>query len=422
MRHHNAGARIGGPDQQPGEQRVSSMGRWWRIGLALTLAALPAQPIAAAVSSQGGLSFESEDGAYNFELGGRLMWDMDSFDGILNLPNGGDRRFNSRLRRARLELAGQFPGDFEWIFDVNFLDDGSGGDAEVHAAGLRYTGWQAAEVFVGRIKEPFGLEELTSSKAISSMRRAVLTEATDADNQPYYGIRFDGMLGKVGWSVGAFNPNGNPSTDDGSDRFALTGRVFTAPIAADDRVLHLGAAYTDRNLDQAEELTAFRLGIAESADERPVADALLAREDRQVGLEALYIHGAWSLQSEYFLRELRGAEAAPDADVRSHYLQGTWTVTGQGRRYDPRQGIPEIIRPDGPGGAVELVARWERIVFDRPEQVNPTARLYVGGINWYVNRNVKLMLNVTRLETDDVAADVAEDDALVYSGRIQVAF
>lgn len=372
---------------------------------------------AASLTPTGGLSVESGDGDYSFELGGRVMWDGDSYDGVLNLEHDGERRFNGQLRRARIEMSGNLPSDFDWKFDVNFLENG---DAEVHAAGLRYSGWRFANVFVGRDKEPFSLEELTSSKAISTIRRNFLVEATDADNQPHYGVRLDGFVGPVGWSAGLFNPNGNPQNADGGDRIAFTGRLFGAPLNSGDRVLHLGAAYSDRNLDEAELLPGFAVRAAESADRLP-SSLLLTREDRQAGLELLYLHGPFSVQAEQFWRDMKGAEDNPDGQVRSHYLQATWTVTGETRGYKASSGVPDMVQPRGEHGAIELVAKAERIVFDRGAGADPEATSYLVGANWYANRAVKLMFDVSWFSTDDVVESGADDDSLVFSGRIQVA-
>lgn len=365
------------------------------------------------------LSAESGNGAYSVSLGGRLMWDGDSFDGVLNLPNDGDRRFNGQLRRARMELEGGLPGDFEWIFNVDYVDRTN--DAEVHSAGLRYSGWKVANLFVGRDKEPFGLEELTSSKALSTMRRNLVAEATDADSQPHYGVRLDGFLGPVGWSAGVFNPDGSPKNEDGGDRLAFTGRLFGAPIARDDRVLHLGAAFSDRNLSEPTDVRAFALRVAESGD-RVGAREFLAREDRQLGLEALWLDGPFSLQGEAFWRDLEGADGAPDVTVSSQYLQLTWTLTGESRGYKARQGTPDMVKPSAGRGAWELVLKTERLVVD-PDDGGDDGHVntLVGGVNYYANRSVKLMFNVSHVTTDDLV-DADDEDGLVVSGRIQVAF
>ncbi|MFW6093906.1 MAG: OprO/OprP family phosphate-selective porin [Pseudomonadota bacterium] len=386
-----------------------------RTGGALLVAIVCAPALQAAeIDTTGGLSVADDSGEYTFSLGGRVMWDTDTFDGALNRGNDGDTRFDTQLRRARIEMSGELPGDFEWVFDTN-VDD----DTEIHAAGIGYTGWDVADVFVGRTKEPFGLEELTSSKAISSIERNYYTEATDTDSQAYFGARLDGAAGPVGWSFGLFNPAGNPQKEDGGDRIAVTGRIFGAPIHREARVLHLGAAYSDRNLDAAQPLHGFQLDVAESGGELD-SSLLETDDDRQWGLEALYLQGPFSLQGEMFRRDMTGAAGA-DGEVNHGYLQATWTITGESRGYKANAGVPGMVTPARGSAALELVAKVDRLRFDVDGRADEDVDGYLLGANYYPNRNVRLMLNVIRVTSDGIVGVEDDDDATVISTRIQLA-
>ena len=390
-----------------------------RIGaVAAGLLLLSAAPVATAaeVTAGDGIEIASEDGSYRLKLGARVMWDTDSFDGALNRDHDGDWRFNSGLRRARVEMSGNLSEDFEFVFDVNVQDD-----AEVHAAGIEYTGWRFVNVFVGRTKEPFGLEELTSSKALTTIERNYFNEATDVDSQPHFGVLLNGRAAGIGWSAGIFSPEGNPQRSDGGDRLAFTGRLFGAPIRTDERVLHLGAAYTDRNVDQPLEETGFALDIAENGGELDSA-SILIDEDRQVGLEALFIQGPVSLQAEAFRRQMSGAAGGPDGQVDQQYVQASWTLTGESRGYEAHEGIPNMIQPTGRRGAVELVAKVDWIRFDVDGAPDQEVEGLLIGANWYATRHVKLMANVIRVSSDRVVAPGEDDDATVFSTRVQFTF
>lgn len=383
-------------------------------GLLLGLALATTAARAADVQLGDGLTVQSGD--YRFELGGRVMWDADSFDGALNRDHDGDRRFDAYLRRARIELSAEVHPDVTLELDVD-VDDG----AEVHTAGIEYRGWSWADVFVGRTKEPFGLEELTSSNAISTIERNWSSAATDADGQPNFGVLLSGRVGPLGWAAGIFNPEGSPEREDGGDRFAFTGRLFGTPISSGARVLHLGAAYTDRNLDQPLEAVGFELDIAEGGGALDSA-TLRIDEDRQLDLEVLYIDGQFSVQAEAFRREMPGADGGPDGRVDHQYLQATWTLTGESRGYKQNEGVPGMIEPSGRRGALELVAKIDRMRFDvegRPDQRVDGLLL---GANWYPIRHVKLMANVIRVSSDDVVGPGEDDDATVFSTRVQFAF
>lgn len=378
-----------------------------------------------AISTKGGFAIESADGAYSFKAGGRIMWDVDSFDGVLNRANGGDRRSNNALRRARLETGGSVGGDWEYQFDIDLLDNAS--SAKLHTAGVRYTGFEAFDVFVGRTKEPFGLEELSSSKSLASIERNYYTEATDVDSQPQFGVRLDGKVGAVGWSAGLFNPVGGPQNSDGGQRIAFTGRVFGAPLNDDGQMLHLGAAFTDRNIDDPISSRGFGLDIAESGSvggsgAELDSSSITIDSDRQFGLEALYITGPFSLQSEYFMRDMDGASAGPDGEVEHYYLQATYTITGEQRGYKPETGVPDIIKPANGDWAVELVAKVDKIEFDVSGAPTEEVTGVLVGVNLYPNRNVKLMADVIQVDSSNIAAPGDDDDALVISARLQLAF
>lgn len=360
--------------------------------------------------------------AQPFELGGRLMWDADSFDGVLNRPGGGARRFDGYLRRARLEIGGEVGDDVEYVFDVDFTGlQNAAATATLHTAGLRYTGLDAFELFVGRTKEPFGLEELTSSNAISAIERNFFTEATDSDSQPNFGVRLDGAVGRVGWQTGLFNPRGSPSRRDGGDRFAWTSRVFAAPVLdGDHRVVHVGAAYSDRRLDAPVLQAGFGLDVAEGGGQLD-SSTLLVEDDRELGLEGLVIRGPFSLQAELFRKLMEGAAGGPDADVDAYYLQGTWTLTGQARGYRPREGVAGAVDARS-GRAIELVARYDTVRFAVDGRPDERAEGWLLGANWYLNSNLRFMLDYVHLESEGVAAPGAAGDADVLSTRIQLAF
>lgn len=393
--------------------------RGWHIPM--LIAGMLAATLASAPALGAGFTYQSPDGDYTLELGGRMHWDTDSFDGVLNREFDGARRFNTQLRRARLELSGTVKQDFEWVFDVNVNEGTTGRTAEFHALGVKYTGFGLFDIFVGRDKEPFGLEELISSNAITSIERAYFAEATEADSQPHHGVRLDGQAGPVRWSAGVFSPYDRPRRRDGGDRLALTGRVFGAPVAGPERTLHLGLALTDRRLDGPVSQRGFALDIAESGGELD-ASRLDVRNDRQALAEFLYLQGPWSLQAEVFRKRMDGAGDGPDGEVDAYYVQGSWTITGESRGYRPATGVAGGIKPAGPRGAVELVAKYDRIRFAADDRPDETVDGWLAGVNWYVNEHLRMMLNYIRVDSDGLTAPGDDRTADVVSTRLQFVF
>lgn len=372
------------------------------------------------LDTTGGLKISTADKRYSFKLGGRVQWDYDSYDGALT--SDGDRKNGGDLRRARLELGGTIDHNWHYVFSVNIgqLTD-SNNSANFSSVGIGYSGWDWGKIFVGRTKEPFGLEELTSSKAISSIERAYWVESTDVDSNMNYGVRVDGFTDYgLGWAASIGNPKGGPRDEDGNDELAYTGRVFFAPMSESGHALHFGAAYSDRGVSDTRTTSGFKLDIAEQGgklDSRTIE----IDDDTQFGLEGLYINGPLSFQTEYFHRELSGPTS--DGEVDGYYLQVTYTLTGETRGYKKKKGYTGGIKPSSSQGAWELVGKYDSVSFDQDGFGEEEANGFLLGANYYPNKNMKFMVNYIRFESDNVAnAEGRDEDSDVLSLRMQLAF
>ena len=373
------------------------------------------------IDTTGGLKIATVDDKFSFKLAGRGQWDLDSYDGVLT--SDGDRVNGGDLRRARLELSGTFYTDWSYMFTINIGQDNKDAGTNFSSVGVAYNGWDWGTVFIGRTKEPFGLEELTSSKSITSIERAYWVEATDVDSQPNYGVRLDGFTRfGLGWSAAVNNPNGGPTDADGQENLAFTGRLFYAPIKEAGNTLHFGAAFSDRGLGDDVTVNGFKLDIAEHGGKLD-SRTILVNDDKQWDLEALYTRGPFSFQSEYFHRDLGGAQGGPDGEVDAYYLQFTYALTGETRGYKAKQGYPDSIKPSSSSGAWELVFKYDYIEFDQDNVDAEEATGLLLGANYYPNKNLKFMANVISFDSNDVANAIGGDeDATVVSLRMQFAF
>lgn len=92
---------------------------------------------------------------------------------------------------------------------------------------------------------------------------------------------------------------------------------------------------------------------------------------------------------------------ACDIEMDGFYVQAAYTLTGETRGYKSSFGSFTGIKPKGTGGAWEVVARYEDAEVDLPgRSLTADLERMVLGVNWYVNRNVKLMLNYIDSEVD----------------------
>lgn len=393
------------------------------------------------IDTTGGFKVRTTDDEFSFNLGGRIMWDVDHYDGAFNtagLParKQGDAVTSNNLRRARIELKGTVYTDWEYIFAYNLsngADDGANnaGESSINDAGIAYKGWKGHKFFIGRGKEPFGLEELTSSKWISTPERSMFWDSTDVDSQSEWGLRYDGYGGMFTWQVGIFD-TGVASTS-GNDSTAKTGRITIAPVAEDGNVVHFGVAMSQRARAGRSESDLINpsAGISDIGGNNGLRVNLAPADsdDDLLGLEALWISGPFSLQAEYFNRDIDvGTVGAMDQEVDAWYLQGTYTLTGESRGYKKNAGVADKIKPKGKRGAIELVLKYDSIEADTGSALTaagsskPEVDAITLGANWYVNKNIKFALTYTDTSSDNVVAAGLDDSGDAILLRTQIAF
>ncbi|MEJ2115085.1 MAG: porin, partial [Gammaproteobacteria bacterium] len=146
---------------------------------AIAITSLSSVAFAGAVTSKeeiaisttgGGIKIKSDNGN-SFSIGGRIMYDYDSYDGAYNADFDGDSGSESEFRRTRVNVKGTSGKNWEYKLTID-VDEG---DAEVDTGYIKYQGFENVDLLLGRLKAPAGLEELTSSKWISTIERTVST-------------------------------------------------------------------------------------------------------------------------------------------------------------------------------------------------------------------------------------------------------
>jgi len=193
----------------------------------------------------GAFTLESASGRNSISLTGRLHFDYrDSTtkDLIKDGVGTGDTDTRSfadtmEVRRARLGVKGQFAKDFKYEIVGNLP-----GTATLDVAYLDYAKFDQASIRVGKFKQPFGLEQLTSSNNIDFMERSFNDQLVPGKKlgamifgSPITGVTYAG-------STYQKNDNANDSTND---QLSFSGRT-TANLAEimgnKDAIFHVGLA------------------------------------------------------------------------------------------------------------------------------------------------------------------------------------
>jgi phosphate-selective porin len=274
-----------------------------------------------------------------------------------------------------------------------------------------YRQFDAIRVQGGRFKLPFSLDENTSGTNLDFVYRSLA--ATHLAPGRDRGVMVHGRFADeaIAYEAGVFAHDGDnvlprdAEQTRGSRTFA--GRVIVRPADT----LRAGVAWTEGDVSAG--ISAIR-GRTPFRDHFFPGEMWVAGARRRLGVEAQWLPGPFSLQGEYMrLTEERLGQSVEDGDLppvaaSGWYVSGTWAITGDRKA----RGLDSPRNPlfDGGFGAVELAGRIEALAFGEGPapgaSTSPRAEVPLGnrdrvltlGVNWYLNRWIKVQANIVRDE------------------------
>ena len=362
------------------------------------------------VSLKGGqLKFKTGDDEFKFQAGGRIMVDTAWYHADDNINPDNDWGNGTELRRARIFLKGTVWNNWHFKLQYDFAGDGEIKDAYIQYTGLKqYTDFPI-NVIVGNYKEPFSLEELTSSKYITFMERA-LPNALAPGRNIGVGLSSNGKVLNGGWtaSTGWFTDGVDNENDNGNNESnAVAGRLTFAPIATKTEVVHVGGAVEYRNYDDSS--IRFRSRPeAHTAEHRMVdTGSFLAKDTLKWGLEAAGVYGPFSVQGEYMQTNVSDVNrTGQDADLSGWYAYASWFITGESRSYKASKGIFGRVKPKGiigkgGWGAWELAGRYSSLDLSDGALNGFKEDDITIGLNWYATPTIRFMANYVIADSDN---------------------
>jgi phosphate-selective porin OprO/OprP len=289
-----------------------------------------------------------------------------------------------------------------------------------------------AQVRLGKFKIPFGLDQHTSVANNDFVHRSLgasyLSPARDLGLMVHG--RFFGR--DLNYDVGVFKQDGENSrstkVQGGDETVAarVVGRPFTTRVARLDRA-EVGGAVVVSAVSAQSVLPNGLRGRTVMSQYTYFEPVFVNGRRRRFGGEFDWMTGPFGVRAEFIqVGEDRkgqgfGDEDLPDARARAWYVSGAWVVTGEDKERPPT--------PRRRLGAVEIAARYERLWFDsvdpEPDAAfsNPRAytilpsgdRVLTLGVNWYLNRWVKLQLDAIREHPLDAERNPLLRDAAFWS-------
>jgi phosphate-selective porin OprO and OprP len=302
-----------------------------------------------------------------------------------------------------------------------------------------------AQVQIGKFKVPFGLDQLTGVTHNDFVYRSLganyLAPGRDV------GVQVHGSFLKHGfeYATGVFAHDGDNAKSkkiQGGDT-TVAGRINANPFrrlsSSSIGGIDVGTAFTISALSDDSFRPNGLRGRTIMTQDTFYESVYVKGHRRRWEADMDWTSGRASARAEYTrVGDDRAAQGIgdqdlPDARARSWYVSGTWVLTGETKKRPLKAAEPFA---QGGIGAIELAIRYERMWFDstpqaaddalrnpRAETIFPSAdRALTLGINWTLNRFVKLQVNGIREHVEDPERNPVANGAAFWSRVIRLQF
>jgi phosphate-selective porin len=350
----------------------------------------------------------------NFEDG-----DVSAFEGRFGETAINDR---FRLRRARLNLTGDYAEQFDFKLEGDFgQSDGTSGNRTAFSATdvwVNYHEFPAAQVKIGQYKAPFGLEQLTPDTSLLTIERTLPTGAITPDRQigaELWGKPFTSIWPEqkdlLTYYAGIFNGNGRNITVNDNNNFMFVGRLELQPLKdvfGKGSFLKFGGDVLNSRDEQG-------VNISQSSNLLVNSDGSLspfvlpsADERTAWSVDAWLRMGPFDLIGEYLQEHVEGRTVNGVPPAFSNFTTDGFYVTGA------YYFIPKKL---------QAVVQWQYL--NPGQKGNDGLYSILGGLNYYIHGDdLKFMVNYVHTWSDFRQAnpEFGEDQFDEVLGRFQVMF
>jgi phosphate-selective porin OprO/OprP len=351
----------------------------------------------------------------NFEDG-----DVSAFEGRFGQTALKDR---FRLRRARINLTGDFAEQFDFKIEGDFGQGDGISSSRLAFSGtdifLNWHQYPEAQIKIGQWKAPFGLEQLTPDTALYFAERSLPTGAITPDRQ--IGVQLWGKPFTNVWPeqkdlltyyAGIFNGNGRNISNNDNNNFMYVGRLelmpFKGKIFGQDSSLKLGGDVLNSRDDAGTNISQ-GLTLLVNADGSLSPFVLPGADERTAwSVDAWFKLGPFDLIGEYLQEKVNGrtVNGVPPGfanfTTNGFYVQGSYFL------------IPKKL---------QAAVRWEDL--NPGQEGNDGIHSITGGLNYYIHGDdLKLMVNYIHTWSDfrEANPQFGEDQFDEVIGRVQVMF
>jgi phosphate-selective porin OprO/OprP len=346
-----------------------------------------------------GFTIKSNDGNFLLKIGADLQVDNRSFvgTGSQSLADG------TLLRRVRPTFSGTV---YKYV-DYFFRPDFGQGNTIIYDAYIELKYFDRLKVRVGKFKPPVGLERLQSDDDTSFIERGLPTLLAPSRDIGYQ-ISGDLVKRRLAYAVGVFNGVPDNGLSDAAVSFHkdYAARLFFTPFQPDTGSplsgLGVGIGASSGNVDGLP-LPSYK-SVGQTSIFPFASGVTEAGHRTRLAPQAYYYLGPFGLLTEYTLTEegLQKGLVRRDVAFRAWQVQASYILTGEAKGFTSPTPKKAFDPRNNGWGAVELAARVgdfrsEAGVFNYGfASVTTTPRHdheWVGGVNWYLNRLLRISLD-----------------------------
>jgi phosphate-selective porin OprO/OprP len=343
------------------------------------------------------------------------------------------------LRRVRPILQGTVAQYFDFYVNPDF----GGGTFVLQDAYIDVNFTPKLRVRAGKMKTPFGIERLQSGASLWFVERALPTNLVPNRD---VGLQLHGELGRgvFGYQLAVLNgvPDGGSADGDTNDSKDLAGRIFFQPWKKSPtlplRGFGFGLSSTRGKAAAGSALLSLVRSVSQVVVFNYLPGVTAAGDRTRLSPQAWYFLGRGGVLAEYVESRVtasrQGSDTTTSAEVRNKAwsVSGSFFLTGEAASYGSARPRRAFVPSAGAWGALQLVARVNRIDLDPaaftngfadPAKSVSRAAAWGVGLNWIWNTNLECVLDFEVTRFRGGAADGA-DRATERSiqSRLQLSF
>jgi phosphate-selective porin OprO/OprP len=281
------------------------------------------------------------------------------------------------------------------------------------------------------VKEPFSLEQLTSSKYLTFMERSL---PSILDSSRHFGLLFKNhyLDKRMTASAGIF-----AFTDDNAEFFSrdrdfnLSGRVTGLPFydEEENQLVHLGFSVIQRFADRGDGGFSLRPEIHQAQKYLDTGD-FTTDGSTAIAAELAAVAGPFSVQGEWKNGWIDNRDGE-NWEASSAYVEASYFLTGESRNYKTSSGTFGRVTPHRPfdpatgdWGAWQIAARYSWIDLQDSGMNGGEEQNVTAALSWYLFSNVRLQFNYVYADVDDTGDKLsnASGDIHAFQSRAQIEF